>query len=109
MTAGLTQDGLARGLGVTKGAITLWERGHRTPTVDTVCQIADLTFREPAWLLLDAEQGNYQHRQLLPDELELLDFYRRMSPRQRKNLLKFIHVSIDVRREVEHEGEATQP
>ena len=107
--AGLSQRELARGIGVSGGVVTLWERGHRTPNVDTVCRIAELTFRDPAWLLIDEIHGSYQHRQLLTDEIELLDYYRRMSPKQRQNLLKFVHVSFDVRREIEHDREPAHP
>jgi len=38
--AGLTQRDLAKALGVTHGALALWEMGKRDPSVTTVCKIA---------------------------------------------------------------------
>jgi transcriptional regulator with XRE-family HTH domain len=99
--ADLTQRDLAKALGVTHGAIALWETGQRDPSVTTVCKIAELTFKEPAWLLFDEIHGKYQPHQVLPEETELLDTYRRMSKRQRENLLKLMRISFGVRVEIE--------
>ena len=99
--AGMSQSVLAKALGFSKGVITLWENGLRHPNVDTVCRIAALTFTEPAWLLIDEIHGSYPQAQLLPEESLLLETYRRMSKRQRENLLKLLHVSFGVRSEIE--------
>ena len=101
--AGLTQRELAKGLGVSNGVIAHWESGLRHPSVDTVCRIADLTMKEPAWLLIDEIHGNYQQHQMLPEEAELLDTFRRMSKRQRENLLKLVRVTFGISAEGENE------
>lgn len=99
--ASLTQDALAKALGLSKSVITHWENGRRHPSVATVCRIADLTFTEPAWLLIDEIHGSYPQAQLLPEENQLLETYRRMSKRQRENLLKLLRITSDVRSEIE--------
>ncbi len=107
--AGLTQHDLAKALGFSKGVIGHWEAGRRHPSVETVCRIAELTFTQPAWLLIDEIHGNYPQTQLLPEESLLLDTYRRMSKRQRENLLKFLRISFGVRLEIENEGQPAHP
>ena len=103
VAAGLTQRELAKALGMSHGVIAHWESGFRHPNVDTVCRIADLTMKEPAWLLIDEIHGNYQQHQILPEEAELLDTFRRMSKRQRENLLKLVRVTFGISAEGEHQ------
>lgn len=103
--ASLTQNDLAKALGFSKSVITHWENGRRHPSVDTVCRIAELTFTEPAWLLIDEIHGNYPQAQLLPEESLLLETYRRMSKRQRENLLKLLRISFGVRSEIEKDSQ----
>ena len=39
---GLTQNELAKIVGVTQGAVTQWENGISRPGVDTLCKLADV-------------------------------------------------------------------
>lgn len=107
--AGLTQRELARGIGVSHGLIAHWENEFRNPSVDTVLRIAELTMTEPAWLLIDEKRGNYQQKQLLPDEATLLETFRRMSQRQRQNLLKLLRIAVDIRSEIETDRQPAHP
>jgi transcriptional regulator with XRE-family HTH domain len=38
---GLSQEKLARALGVGRDAVSLWERGKRTPMLDTAAKLAE--------------------------------------------------------------------
>ncbi len=42
VTAGLTQLDVAKKIGVTQGAVSLWERGEGNPTLDKIPIIAKL-------------------------------------------------------------------
>ena len=42
VTAGLTQEEVAKALGITQGSISLWERHAGNPTLDKVPQLASL-------------------------------------------------------------------
>jgi transcriptional regulator with XRE-family HTH domain len=42
VTAGLTQTDVAAALGITQGAVSLWERGWGKPTLDKAQQLAEL-------------------------------------------------------------------
>jgi transcriptional regulator with XRE-family HTH domain len=42
VTQGLKQAEVARVLGITQGAISLWERGEGKPTVDKISPLAEL-------------------------------------------------------------------
>jgi transcriptional regulator with XRE-family HTH domain len=39
---GLTQEQLARDVGVVVKAVYMWERGTRTPHLETACRLADV-------------------------------------------------------------------
>lgn len=39
---GLTQNELAKVVGVTQGAVAQWENGISRPGVDTLCKLADV-------------------------------------------------------------------
>jgi len=42
VTAGFTQAAVAKELGITQGAISVWERGDGAPNVDKIQQLANL-------------------------------------------------------------------
>ncbi len=51
--AGLTQQQLARKVGVTRRAVSLWEAGSRTPGWHLMIRISNATGRPLAWFLVD--------------------------------------------------------
>jgi putative transcriptional regulator len=55
----MTQEDIAKALGVTRPAITMWESGKSKPRVDMLDKLATLLGTTPAWLLGgdDAEGG----------------------------------------------------
>ena len=42
VTAGLTQTEVAQALGLTQGAVSLWERGEGKPAIDKIQLLADM-------------------------------------------------------------------
>lgn len=50
----LSQRDLAKAIGTTQAAVSLWERGERTPDIDTLLKLADL-FKVTADYLLGRE------------------------------------------------------
>jgi len=55
--AGLSQNALARRLGITAGAVALWETGRSRPTGDKLPGLAKLLGVTSAWLLGEATGG----------------------------------------------------
>lgn len=105
LRAGLTQQGLARALGLSNRLVSHWELGVRTPRPVHLQQIADLTFTEPEALLSPDHRFVHEEPPSSPEELLMLRQFRRMSQRQQQNLLKLLGVSGDVRGEIEHQSE----
>lgn len=50
----LSQRELAKAIGTTQAAVSLWERGERTPDIDTLLKLAEL-FKVSADFLLGRE------------------------------------------------------
>ena len=93
--AGLPQRTIAIALGVSCTAITHWENGSRAPTREKLLELAtilNVDCREfglwdenDTWVVLD------------PAEEQLLGYWRGMSPRARKNLLKVCQKAAELR------------
>ncbi len=76
----LSQDKLAELLGVTKQAISHWERGTREPDHETLLAIADILNVSTDYLLGHADMTAQIISQ---SELELLELFRTTDSRQR--------------------------
>lgn len=48
---GMTQEDLAKALGITRPTVTMWESGKSKPRVDMLDRLAGLLGTTPAWLL----------------------------------------------------------
>ena len=70
MNAGLTQADLARKLNVTAQTISAWERGVKTPKLDTICRICNAIGCDTSEILsgvnISANAEIEEHRQLCP-------------------------------------------
>jgi transcriptional regulator with XRE-family HTH domain len=105
LRCGLSQRDLARACRVTPGIISHWETGVRTPGRDNLLRIAAATSTNISELMAPEEapeKGTLTN--LTQDEVAMLRGYRRLSERQRKNLVELISVSGDVRREIEQQA-----
>jgi len=105
LRAGLTIRAMAEGLNVSPALVAHWESGIRQPDTKRLAEIADLTFTDQSVLLQDDDGNPTEPPLRQPDEIELVRIYRRLSERQRQNLLKLVRVSLNVRREIEHQSQ----
>jgi transcriptional regulator with XRE-family HTH domain len=103
--AGLTVRQLAHLLSVSPAMIAHWEAGNRPVTAKRLAQIAELTLTDPTQLLWNAKGDAIEPPLTEQDEIELIRAYRKLSDRQRKNLLKLVKVSVGVHREMQHQSE----
>lgn len=103
--AGLTVRQLAELLGVSPSMIAHWESGNKPVSARRLAQIADATLSDRATMLKDAKGNPTEPPLTKPDEIVLVRSFRKMSERQRQNLLKLVQVSVNIRTEIEHEPE----
>lgn len=97
ITRGLTQDDLAKRVGVTKGAVSQWESGKiKDLTADTLLKLADAVEASERWLLLgkdhqgkDIPMGRPRH--LDAETADLVDTYIQLPERVRDELLSDAH------------------
>lgn len=80
----LSQDKLAELLGVTKQAVSHWERGTRKPDQETLLAIADILNVSTDYLLGHADMTT---QIITPEELELLELFR--GTKQNKRLVEY--------------------
>ena len=105
---GLTQRQLAKAVGVSHSLVSLWESDTRAPSFDNLVKIADITLRELTYLRY-GEEGppdlDTPHARN-DNELEALRLFRRVSERQRQNLIRVMqHCLIVVK---ERQAETTR-
>ncbi len=99
--AGLSQTELSRLLGVTRSACSQWESPNGTaPRRERLLELASLLDVSFAWLMTG--NGNNKDdtvaaplNSLTPDQAELLQSYRQLSPRKRLALLAFLRSLVD--------------
>jgi transcriptional regulator with XRE-family HTH domain len=104
-TAGHYQYQIAAALDVSASAVTHYERGRRTPSVDLVAKWAELTFTDVGKLLDFDSMTPASPRSTLfrpvrrkawahlrADQRTILTFWERLDDRQRQNLLKLVEV-----------------
>jgi DNA-binding XRE family transcriptional regulator len=105
--AGLSQSELARSVGVSRGLVGQWESHRKKPGREVLRKLARAIMVSPTALLDDViiVPGNHDVGVVVGDhdELALLRRFRGLSRRQRENLLELLGVSLDVRREIEHQ------
>lgn len=82
MNLGLTQEELARRLGITRAAITNYEMGRSEPSFEALCALTSELGVDLDQLLLEQDFGvpYIYTRQVTDDEAALLDVYRKADP-----------------------------
>lgn len=100
----LTQELIAKSLGVSKSTIGMWETGKRLPSTELYEQIADFFNVDMDYLFgrSDVRQkihfdkdGNAMYS-LLKDEEELLSSYRKLNKSGKEKALEFISDMTDL-------------
>ena len=103
--AGMSQTVLAKKVGVSRGLVGQWETHEKKPGRENLKKIADETLSDISEIV-DGEHTTSSGVLIKdPELLALLRAAKRMSPRQRKNLLELIGVAADIVREVEQQAE----
>lgn len=67
---GLSQSALAAKLGITRGAVSQWEKGETEPKPENLRKIADITGASYEWLAIDRGRGASLVDTFDPDEQE---------------------------------------
>lgn len=87
LAMGMTQDDLARVVGVSRSAVAQWETGRAGQTRDTLMRVAKALHLPPAHLLL-GEDSAPAATGLTGNELALLRLYRACAPGDQTILLQ---------------------
>lgn len=122
---GWTQTELAQQLGVGKAVVSRWEKNNRLPGVNTMRKLAHVLEIDPN-VLQDLGTGaaapipprpDIAARRLAqlvgeladPMAIEMLECFRRLGPRQRKNVLDLVKMAIEIGREMNEKGHPSAP
>lgn len=98
---------LAQHVNVSPPLISLWENDHRTPSLEQMVQLADALCTNLSHIRygvndpLDLEDPMTRS----PDELEALRHFRRLTDRQRQNILGVLRHSVVIRDQIESQRE----
>ena len=84
---GLSQEQLARLVGVSRSAVAQWETGRSGQLGTHLSAVASALEIEVGWLL-DGAERNSASQSLLGDELGLLRLYRACSDEDRQTLMR---------------------
>ena len=79
------QEDIAEQLGVTKQTISNWEKGKRTPDIDSLVKLADIY-----QVTLDSLAGSDKRNECI----ELLNIISNMNEDKRNKLLNFLKVTV---------------
>lgn len=104
---GLTQEQLAVMVGVNRSTITQWETGWSQPRMAAAQRLADALGVKVSEIIEDAPPAYaYVHiPELTADERDLLDLYRNMDNRARRDLLAIARSLSPARASVSDIGE----
>ncbi len=88
LAQGLTQDQLARAVGVTRSAVAQWETGRAGQVGGNLARIARFLGTSAAYLLTGEPEAGGPPLPLLGDEMALLRAYRDCTPDDRALLVR---------------------
>lgn len=93
----LTQEQMAEKLGISRPSYTCYELGNSSPTLATLCKIADLFEVNLEYLLGRSNDPSIEAAdpKVAMQELALLDRFRKLSPEKRDKLCDMIELFID--------------
>ncbi len=93
----LTQGQMAEKLGISRPSYTCYELGTSSPTVATLCKIADLFEVNLDYLLGRSDDPSIEAAdpKVAMQEISILDRFRKLSPEKRDKLCDMIELFID--------------
>jgi transcriptional regulator with XRE-family HTH domain len=109
LQAGLSQTDLARIAGVSRGLVGQWESHKKKPGRETLLRVAEATAVSVAYLLASAEGPKARIEISKPDEIALLQLYRRLTRAQQRNLRTLLASELQVPRAPRSEAEKSAP
>jgi transcriptional regulator with XRE-family HTH domain len=83
----LSQEELAKGLGITRGAVGLYEQGRREPDFETLESIADFFNVDIGTLITEPVHGSNTVSVLSPRECMLLSLFRKLNTNGQDKLI----------------------
>lgn len=106
--ASMSQREFAKAVGVSYGLVGQWESHLKKPGRETLRKVAEVTLSSMEWFLGERDDSIVDVRITDPGELALLRHFRRLSDRQRQNLLELIGISADIIREMQKQPEPAE-
>lgn len=87
---GMSQEDLAKYLGVTYQAVSAWETGKRLPRMGAIEKMSVLFSVSKGYLIGEAEEVHYVDVYLNDEERLLVIAYRKASPEARRNVQRIL-------------------
>lgn len=85
----LSQEELAKGLGITRASVGLYEQGRREPDFETLESIADFFNVDIGTLITEPVRGSGSSSALSPRECMLLSFFRKLNTDGQDRVLSY--------------------
>lgn len=87
---GMSQEDLAKCLGVTYQAVSTWETGKRLPRMGAIEKMSSLFGVAKSYIIGEEDDSAYFEFRVTDEEQKLITAYRKASPETRRNIQKIL-------------------
>lgn len=87
---GMSQEELAKCLGVTYQAVSTWETGKRLPRMGSIEKMSSLFGVTKSYIIGEEDDSTYFEFQITDEERRFIIAYRKATPETRRNIQKIL-------------------
>ena len=87
---GMSQEELAKYLGVTYQAVSTWETGKRLPRMGSIEKMSSLFGVTKSYIIGEEDDSTYFEFQITDEERQFIIAYRKATPETRRNIQKIL-------------------
>ena len=87
----LSQEEVARHIGITRSAYSHYEINNRQPVYETLIKLADFFNVSIDYIIFGSASGSVRRNWDTPDTQEMLDLFQNMNPEQRKKSIRLMN------------------